>query len=97
MPKIVLALSALATFGVSAETYYSGQADAERRERNREEALANYRAGHSSVSAATHARAALAGADVGRRADQADESVHLFAALVQMSRASSPLSVSGRS
>ena len=28
MPKIVLALSALATFGVSAETYYSGQADA---------------------------------------------------------------------
>ena len=34
MPKIVLALSALATFGVSAETYYSGQSDAERRERN---------------------------------------------------------------
>jgi len=58
MPKIVLALSALATFGVSAETYYSGQADAERRERNREEALANYRAGHSSVSAATHEAAA---------------------------------------
>ena len=41
MPKIVLALSALATFGASAEMYYSGQSDAERRERNREEALAS--------------------------------------------------------
>ena len=55
--QIVLALSARA-LGVSAETYYSGQADSERRERNREEALANYRAGHSSVSAATHDAAA---------------------------------------
>jgi hypothetical protein len=54
MPKIVLALSALATFGVSAETYYSGQSDAERRERNREEALTNYRAGHTSARADAH-------------------------------------------
>jgi hypothetical protein len=54
LPKIVLALGALATFGVSADTYYSGQADAARRERNREEALADYRAGHSSASASSH-------------------------------------------
>ena len=41
--KIVLALSALAAFGASAQTVYSGQADQDRRERNREEALSHYR------------------------------------------------------
>lgn len=43
MHKIVVALGALAVFGASAETIYSGQADQERRERNREEALVHYR------------------------------------------------------
>lgn len=43
MPKIVLALTAVAAFGASAQTTYSS--DQERRERNREEALSNYRAG----------------------------------------------------
>jgi hypothetical protein len=47
MPKIVLALSAFATMGVSAEMVYSGQSDQERRERNREEALSHYRAGNT--------------------------------------------------
>ena len=44
MPKIVLALTAFAAIGASAQTVYSGQSDQERRERNREEAIANYRA-----------------------------------------------------
>lgn len=51
LPKIVLALGALASFGASADSYYSGRADAERRDRNREEALANYRAGHTTARA----------------------------------------------
>jgi hypothetical protein len=55
MPKIVLALSAVASFGASAEMFYSGQADADRRERNREEALASYRAGHTTPSATENA------------------------------------------
>ena len=48
MHKIVVALGALAVFGASAETVYSGQADQERRERNREEALSHYRGDSSS-------------------------------------------------
>ena len=55
MPKIVLALGAFATFGASAEMFYSGQADAERRERNREEALASYRSGHTTPTAVENA------------------------------------------
>ncbi|HEY2560110.1 MAG TPA: hypothetical protein VGI48_10420 [Caldimonas sp.] len=51
MPRIALALSAFAVVGASAQTYYSGQADNERRERNREEALADYQAGHTSARA----------------------------------------------
>lgn len=54
LPKIVLALGALASFGVSADSYYSGRADTERRERNREEALANYRAGNTTARADAH-------------------------------------------
>ena len=42
--KLVLAALALASCAAGAETVYSGQADQERRDRNREEALANYRA-----------------------------------------------------
>ena len=70
MPKIVLALSAFATFGASAEMFYSGQADAERRERNREEALASYRAGHTTPSASesTVRREAHQAADATRHA-----------------------------
>jgi hypothetical protein len=41
-PKLVFALLALASCAAGAETYYSGQADQERRDRNREEALQNY-------------------------------------------------------
>src|SRR4051812_29761639 len=45
LPKIALALSAFAAVGASAQTFYSGQADQERRERNREEALSAYHSG----------------------------------------------------
>ena len=48
MPRIALALSAFAAVGASAQTFYSGQADQERRDRNREEALAAYEGGHTS-------------------------------------------------
>jgi membrane protein involved in colicin uptake len=41
--KLVLAALALASCAAGAETVYSGQSDQERRDRNREEALANYR------------------------------------------------------
>jgi hypothetical protein len=51
IPRIALALSAFAVVGASAQTYYTGQADNERRERNREEALADYQAGHTSAKA----------------------------------------------
>jgi hypothetical protein len=54
LSKIVLALGAVASFGATADTYYSGQADAARRERNREEALADYRAGHTTARADAH-------------------------------------------
>jgi hypothetical protein len=53
MPKIVLALTAFAAIGASAQTVYSGQADQERRERNREEALANYRANTTATAPMT--------------------------------------------
>ncbi|MDQ6638935.1 MAG: hypothetical protein M3Z15_04630 [Pseudomonadota bacterium] len=42
-PKLVLALLAMASCAAGAQTVYSGQADQERRDRNREEALSNYR------------------------------------------------------
>ncbi|MEO5845514.1 MAG: hypothetical protein ABIQ33_11815 [Caldimonas sp.] len=51
MPKIVLALTAFAAIGASAQTVYSGQSDQERRERNREEALSTYRAGTTNTTA----------------------------------------------
>lgn len=50
LPQIVLVLSAVAACGASAQTVYSGQADQERRERNREEALSNYRAGRPATA-----------------------------------------------
>lgn len=49
-PKLVLALLAVASCAVSAQTVYSGQADQDRRERNREEALSHYRAGTTAPS-----------------------------------------------
>ena len=49
--KLVFAAFALASCAAGAETYYSGQSDQERRDRNREEALASYRAGTSTTSA----------------------------------------------
>ena len=52
-PKIVLALLALASCAAGAQTVYSGQADQERRERNREEAMANYRANSDTSSTTT--------------------------------------------
>ena len=48
-PKLVLALLAVASCAAGAQTY-SSQADQERRERNREEALANYRAGATTTT-----------------------------------------------
>ena len=55
-PKLVFALLALASCAAGAETYYSGQADQERRDRNREEALQNYRADSGSSSTSARAR-----------------------------------------
>ena len=48
--KLLPIVLALAAAGASAQTYYTGQADQERRDRNREEALADYRAGHMTAS-----------------------------------------------
>jgi hypothetical protein len=55
-PKLVFALLALASCAAGAETYYSGQADQERRDRNREEALQNYHADNGSASTTTRTR-----------------------------------------
>jgi Tfp pilus assembly protein PilP len=52
-PKLVLALLAAVSCAAGAETY-SSQADQARRERNREEALANYRAGHTTARQEAH-------------------------------------------
>ena len=51
--KLVLALLAAVSCAAGAETY-SSQADQARRDRNREEALAHYRAGSTSARAETH-------------------------------------------
>jgi hypothetical protein len=51
--RLVLALLALASCAATAQTIYSGQADQERRERNREEALANYREHHETTAGDT--------------------------------------------
>ena len=48
--KLLPIVLAFAAVGASAQTYYTGQADQERRDRNREEALANYRAGHMNAA-----------------------------------------------
>ena len=47
-PKLVLALLAAVSCAAGADTY-SSQADQARRERNREEALASYRAGNTTA------------------------------------------------
>ncbi|HSC64440.1 MAG TPA: hypothetical protein VLD35_12440 [Caldimonas sp.] len=52
-PKLVLALLAVVSCAASAETY-SSEADQARRDRNREEALANYRAGNASAREQAH-------------------------------------------
>jgi len=51
LPKLVLALLATASCAAGADTYSSDQA---RRDRNREEALANYRAGHTTAREEAH-------------------------------------------
>jgi hypothetical protein len=51
--KLVLALLAAVSCAAGAETY-SSQADQARRERNREEALADYRAGHTTARDDAH-------------------------------------------
>ncbi|MGZ8259626.1 MAG: hypothetical protein ACXWUL_03635 [Caldimonas sp.] len=50
LPKIALALSAFAVVGASAQTVHSGQADQDRRDRNREEALAKHRTGGATAA-----------------------------------------------
>ena len=52
-PKLVLALLAAVSCAAGAETY-SSQADQARRERNREEALASYRAGNTTARQEAH-------------------------------------------
>jgi hypothetical protein len=58
MHKLVLALTAFAAVGASAQTVYSGQADQDRRERNREEALAAQRGNTTSMTTAERKEAA---------------------------------------
>ena len=53
LPKLVLALLATASCAAGADTY-SSQADQARRDRNREEALANYRAGNTTAREEAH-------------------------------------------
>ena len=48
--KLLPIVLAFAAVGASAQTYSTGQADQERRDRNREEALESYRAGHMSAT-----------------------------------------------
>ena len=48
--KLLPIVLAFAAVGASAQTYYTGPADQERRDRNREEALESYRAGHMSAT-----------------------------------------------
>src|SRR4029453_6033553 len=50
--RILPIVLAFAAIGASAQTIDSGQADQERRERNREEALASYRAGNTKSTSA---------------------------------------------
>ena len=52
-PKLVLALLAAVSCAAGAETY-SSQADQARRDRNREEALAHYRAGNTTAREEAH-------------------------------------------
>ena len=52
-PKLVLALLAAVSCAAGADTY-SSQADQARRERNREEALASYRAGSTTARQEAH-------------------------------------------
>jgi hypothetical protein len=52
--KLLPIVLAFAAVGASAQTYYTGQADQERRDRNREEALADYRAGHMNATTTTY-------------------------------------------
>lgn len=54
--KLVLVLTTVAAASVGAQTIYSGSADQERRERNREEALSHYRTGSTTRSTATEER-----------------------------------------
>lgn len=51
--KLLPIVLAFAAVGASAQTYYTGQTDQERRDRNREEALESYRAGHMSATYTT--------------------------------------------
>ncbi len=54
--KLVLVLTTVAAASVGAQTIYSGSADQERRERNREEALSHYRTGSTTRSTVTEER-----------------------------------------
>jgi hypothetical protein len=54
--RLAVVVLAFASCAVGAQTVYSGQADQERRERNREEALAHYRTDTSSSSMNTNDR-----------------------------------------
>lgn len=49
LPTLVLVLTAAATCAAGAETSFSSQADQERRDRNREEALEHYRAANGTA------------------------------------------------
>jgi hypothetical protein len=52
--KLLPIVLAFAAVGAGAQTYYTGQADQERRERNVQEALDNYHAGHMSGTSTTY-------------------------------------------
>jgi hypothetical protein len=81
-PKLVLALLAVVSCAAGAETY-SSQADQARRDRNREEALAHYRAGNTTASQEAHSVAQSA-RHAGHKV--AEESRHLGHQVAEGSR-----------
>ena len=74
-PKLVFALLAAASCAAGAEMY-SAEADQARRDRNREEALANYRAGNATARDNAHDVAESARRGTHKAADSTREAAH---------------------
>ena len=76
--KLVLALLAAVSCAAGAETY-SSQADQARRDRNREEALAHYRAGNTTARVEAHEAAQSARHGAHKAADSTRDAAHTVA------------------